>query len=561
MVPAQVRVSPKGESALEPLVPRPGDDRPDASRALTRRRLLLVGAQGAALAASSGVLAACGAGSTAKTTGTLAKTPAKRGGTLTVGMLGNGSSETLNPVFSVASVDFMRTTALFDLLWVTGPDVTSVVPQLVEKAEPSADAKTWTIDLRKDVKWHDGTPLTADDLLWTIHAWSDPKSTANGAIAPIIDFARVRKRGPLTVEVPLHLSVSEFPSIVSVFGFGVIKNGATNAQLSSHPVGTGPYKFKSFTAGHQSVFAANPDYWNGVPSLDTLVVNSTFSDDTARLNALLSGSVQVAPRTPFLIAKQQESSSQVTVMKAHAPNAYMFSLRVDKPPFDDVRVRQAFKLIADRPALISGALAGYGTVGNDLLGLDAKYFANSLARQQDIAQAKSLLKSAGRAGLSVTLQTSSAAPGLLEAGTLYAQQAKAAGVNIKVQTLETSEYYTSAGGFLSRTFGENLNGMAYPSLTSAYLTQLWTKAPYNDGHWGSRPNQPDKPLFDAIGTIDATKAQELWASVQKTQFDAGPYIIWGNADFVDLVSPNVRGLKATAAGPLNNYDFSKAGLA
>jgi peptide/nickel transport system substrate-binding protein len=512
------------------------------------------------MVAAGGLLAACG-GDSEKSSGSTAGPAARKGGTLTVGMLGNGGSETLNPVLTLTSVDFMRTTALFDLLWATGPDVASVVPKLAASADPSPDAKTWTIHLREDVTWHDGTPLTADDLVWTLKAWGNPKSTANGSVAPVIDFNGVRKRGPLSVEVPLKLSVGEFPSLVSVFGFGVIKNGSTPAQLATNPIGTGPYKFKSFKAGHESVFEANPDYWGGRPPIDTLIVNSTFSDDTARVNALLAGNIQVAPRTPYLLAKQHASSSQVKVMKATAPNAYMFSLRVDQAPFDDARVRKAIKLIADRPALIEGALAGFGVPGNDLLGQDAKYFARDLSRSQDIEQARSLLKSAGREGMSVTLQTSSAAAGLLEAGTLFAQQAKAAGVNVKVQALESSVYYTDAGGWMTRTFGENLNGMAYPSLTSAYLSQLWTDAPYNDGHWGARPGQGDKPLFTAIGTLDEAGAQEAWNEVQQKQFEEGPYLIWGNADFVDMVAPNVAGLSPSAAGPLNNYDFSKAGLA
>jgi hypothetical protein len=68
-------------------------------------------------------------------------------------------------------------------------------------------------------------------------------------------------------------------------------------------------------------------------------------------------------------------------------------------------------------------------------------------------------------------------------------------------------------------------------------------------------------LFKAVGTLDQAAAQDAWNVVQQKQFDEGPYLLWGNADFVDLASLNVRGLKTTAAGPLNNYDFSRAGLA
>ena len=88
-------------------------------------------------------------------------------------------------------------------------------------------------------------------------------------------------------------------------------------------------------------------------------------------------------------------------------------MRVDRPPFNDVHVRQAFRLIVDRQALINGALGGFGTVGNDLFGKGLPYYAKSLpVREQDLEQAKSLLKKAGKSNLTVTLQTSDIVPGL-----------------------------------------------------------------------------------------------------------------------------------------------------
>lgn len=550
---------------MEPVAPRldqgppsdPGSE--SASGRFNRRRLLTVAAQGAALTAAGGLLAACGGSSS--TSSSAATAAARRGGTMTVGMIGNGTSETLSPLTGLVPVDFMRSTALFDNLWTISPDVSSVVPRLVESVDPSPDAKTWTIHLRKGVEWHDGSPLTADDLVWTFKAWGQPSSVAMGSIVDIVDFKRVRKVGPLSVEVPLQLSVGEFPSLVSVPGFGVIKNGSTPNELARNPIGTGPYKYKSFTPGQQSEFELNDNYWGPGPAIDSLVVQSSFSDDAALSNSLLSGAVQVVPNVSFVVAKQQEGASEVKVMRHPSPNAYYFSMRVDKPPFDDVRVRQAMRLIADRPALVAGALNGYGRVGNDLMGEDAKYFASDLQRAQDIEEAESLLRSAGQEGLTVSLETSAVSPGQLEAGTLLAEQAKAAGVTIEVQNIDPANYYTDAGGWLTRVFGQNKNGVAYPSLTSAYLTQLWTGAPYNDGHWGAAPGQSDDPMFKAIGSLDPDQAQENWNTVQEQHFEEGPYLVWGNADFVDLVSPDVRGLQTTAAGPLNNYDFSRAGLA
>ena len=102
--------------------------------------------------------------------------------------------------------------------------------------------------------------------------------------------------------------------------------------------------------------------------MDRLVIDSSFTDEDARLNALLSGSVNAVPVFPFLMAKQQQGGGLIKVLRASGPNTYYLPMRVDKGPVADVRVRQAMKILVDGQALIDGALAGFGTVANDLPG-------------------------------------------------------------------------------------------------------------------------------------------------------------------------------------------------
>ena len=118
-------------------------------------------------------------------------------------------------------------------------------------------------------------------------------------------------------------------------------------------------------------------------------------------------------------------------------------MAVDKAPFDDVRVRQAIKLLADRDQLVEVALSGFGQVGNDLFGRGLPFYDSSLPqRTRDVAKAKSLLAAAGHGnGLDITLQTSPASPGMVEAATLLAQQAKAGGVNITISQVDSSSYF------------------------------------------------------------------------------------------------------------------------
>ena len=117
-------------------------------------------------------------------------------------------------------------------------------------------------------------------------------------------------------------------------------------------------------------------------------------------------------------------------------------MRVDQAPFDDVRVRQAFRLIVDREQMVQQVLSGHGSVANDLYArYDPVYASDLPQRQQDLEQAKSLLKQAGREGLSVELVTAPVFQGIVEAAQVFAEQAKGAGVNVKVRKVDSGTFY------------------------------------------------------------------------------------------------------------------------
>jgi peptide/nickel transport system substrate-binding protein len=546
------------------------DDR-NAAEGLTRRRLLVVGSQGAAALGGAGFLAACGGAKKAASTSTGASgspaagagTPVK-GGIFTIGMVTAGESETINPAKSVNLSDLLRIAQVYDQLFTVGPDVKTLVPRLALSAEANSDATVWTIKLRDGVKWHDGKPFTADDVIYTLNLWSDPTSNAHGQVAGLVDFKKIRKRDPLTVEVPLLRPTGQFPSVLTFNQQVILQNGATKEQINTKPVGTGPFKFESFTPGQQSVFVANPDYWeSGKPHVDKIVVNSSFSDEKSRQNALLSGQINISPFLPPLVAKQIASAQGVSLLKSHSVVQYWFLMRVDQGPFADVRVRQAMKLIADRKALIDGALAGYGEPANDLIGVGTEFYASDLPqRKQDIEKAKSLLKAAGQENFSFTLPTADALPGFNPSATLFAQQAAKAGVKVKVQQVSPNTYYTPAGGFLKRPIGLDL-GAPFQSLTEVYRTFFTSSAPFNETFWGKQQGGAAKAklIDDAIAATDPSKAQELWGEVQRQQYDEGGVLGWANADDLVAVGPGVKGITVAEEGYMNYFRLADGWIA
>lgn len=219
----------------------------------------------------------------------------------------------------------------------------------------------------------------------------------------LIDLPRLRKVDNVTVEVGLTRAVGDFPSLVSGQYNFIIKSGTTEQDFLTGPQGTGPFSFVSFAPGRSSTFKRNPNYWkDGGPYVDTLVIDTSFTDQTARLNALASGQINVMPTLPYLAAKTQENNKQVQIIRGDGPQAYLFGMLIDRAPFDDVRVRQAMKLMVDREAMIESAFNGFATPANDLLGgtptVKVPYFNSELKNPYDPEQAKALLKAAGQKG-------------------------------------------------------------------------------------------------------------------------------------------------------------------
>ena len=234
-----------------------------------------------------------------------------------------------------------------------------------------------------------------------------------------------------------------------------------------------------------------------------------------------------------------------------------FTMRVDVAPFSDVRVRQAMRLIVDRQQMIDQTLSGYGSLGNDMYApLDVNYNSELPQREQDIEQAKSLLAQAGQEGLQVELFTGddigSVAPA---AANLFAEQAKAAGVDVKV-TKKTPFYDDD---YLSYAFAQDFWN------TRNYIPQsvVGTFPPnqggtYNETHWD---NADHRDLVNAAAKeLDEDKRKDLLFQAQEIEYDEGGLIIWGFRQQVDGYASGVQGLEPSAYLPLGSYKFNKVSV-
>ena len=242
---------------------------------------------------------------------------------------------------------------------------------------------------------------------------------------------------------------SVFDEAMAVYGNCIVPQNYD----PSNPVGTGPFKYKSFRPGEQMVFDANKDYWGQVPAVDAVTIIE-FKDAAARVNALLGGSVEAISQLP---------AAQVNVVKGQGMNVLdattgawqPFTMRIDQKPFNDVKVRQAFRLIVDRQAMVDQAYAGFGWIGNDMYApFDPGYPKDLPQRAQDLEQAKSLLQQAGyNNDLVVELTTSEdIGSAAVPAAQVFAEQAKGAGVTVNVNKVDHVFY---GDNYLKWTFAQD----------------------------------------------------------------------------------------------------------
>ncbi|MET9319359.1 ABC transporter substrate-binding protein [Streptomyces sp. NPDC003038] len=473
-----------------------------------------------------------------------AATP-KPGGRLRAAFAGGGAGETLDPHAANLFVDAARAKALFDKLADFGADL-APVPRLAARWTPNATLDTWQITLRQ-AAFHDGRPVTAEDVLYSYRRIADPKGTfrAKASLEPI-DLAASRAVDASTVEFRLKRPYAEFPNTLAAFGAYIVPKDAT---AFDRPVGSGPFTFVSFKPGSSLLVKRNPAYWEGAPHLEELEF-VIATEESARVSALLGGQVEYAHELNPATARAHEGKGRIDVVRLPGSAMQGFVMKTDRPPFDDKRVRQAFFLIADRKELLDGALSGAGEIGNDLFGKGCQYYASGLPqRTQDLDRARALLKEAGAEGLKVTLDTAPAATGFIEAAGIFKDQAAKAGVTVEVRVGNKETYWKDI--LSSGTFASYRSG-AMP-IESHVSQRLLTGSTTNATKWQHKDF--DDLYQQAQSTGDEKERAALYERMQRRLHDEGGFLIWGFADWIVATAPTVRGVSAKA--PANTLDWAR----
>ncbi|MBO0845881.1 MAG: ABC transporter substrate-binding protein [Nocardioides sp.] len=529
-----------------------GEGNPDGPWSLSRRQLFM-GAGGVVLAST---LAGCGGSAPAPSGGTnttgAAGTP-KRGGNFRLGVTGGGSKDMMDGQNIVTKPDQARLLTAFETLLTFDDNYQLQTDGLAESVEAD-NPKQYTIRIRDGIEFQNGKPFTADDVIYSLQRIGTEKNGLTGfAATATMDIKNLKKVDDRTVRLPLLSPDSTIPQTLASYTFGMVPVGYDKFSGDvSTQIGTGCYKLKSFTPGQESVHERNPNYWrgDGSPWFDTVTITD-FNDSTAQLNALKGGQIDAMTDVP---AGQVDSTkaSGVGVLISQTGGWIPLCMAIDMPPFDDPKVRQAFRLIIDRQACLEQIGNGYGQIANDLYApFDEGYDKSLPQREQDIEQAKSLLKQAGKEGLSVDLHTTNGAAGMVELASVFASQARQAGVNVTVKN--DPNYYGDS--YLKLAFSVDFWG------TRGYLNQVQQgslpNSPYNETHWPpkSGPGSNFEDLYhQALAETDTNKRIDIQHQMQKYEYDLGGYIIPYFNALIDGYASNVQGL-SPSKGTLNLAGF------
>jgi peptide/nickel transport system substrate-binding protein len=421
------------------------------------------------------------------------------------------------------------------------------MPDLATEWSADDEAKTFTFKLRPNVTWHDGKPLTAEDVVATFKAILDPK-TASPARAVLNMIGDVTAPDPLTVRFALTVSYADFPISVSHANARIVSAEALRGPLTAIDTkanGTGPFKVETYDSARLLRLVKNPNYYQpGKPYLDAVEMH-LFPDLAAEAANFLSGATDVMLDVQQADFKRIASAPGGTGQRVPSGRFVNIVMRQDQKPFDDVRVRRAMAMAVDRPTLVDLVLEGYGRPASDnVISPGYRFLAETPAVPYDPAGARKLLAEAGYPqGIKIPLVCSNRPAIRSQVGIAVKEMAKPAGFDIDVQTMPHDTYLANVwrkGQFYIGYWGMQ------PTEDAAFTLLFTTDAAFADTAWNNK--EFDDLVARGRSTLDEAERKKLYAQAQALMVRDVPSVI---PFFQDILTASRNVVKGWTAHPLS----------
>ena len=461
--------------------------------------------------------------------------------------------DTLDPAQNSANESIWMDQNIYARLVQTDADGEKVVPDLADTWEVSDDQLTYTFHIRDDATFADGTPVTAQDAVWSINRAKDVDGGWGFLITPVTGITATDDK---TVTITLAQPHAPLLADLAMYAFAVLPQKAVEADpdfFTKTPYGAGPFKVASLDPESKLVLSRNDAYYGDKPKISTVEVSIVTNDNT-RVLQLQGGDVDVIENPPGNVLKQISANKNLRVDLFPSTRVDFLQLPLKSKPLEDVRVRQAIKAALDLEQMNTLAYQGNGKPATTFFPYDSLYWDSSVdVPKPDVAKAKKLLADAGYPdGFTIPLiAVSGDAAGQAQAVVIKDSLAKI-GVTVDIQSFELSTAYANERS------GENGMGLRY-----------WTNDIFDpdevatfgaDGNGGSHAfnsywNDPAvTALVDqARSETDQDTRADLYAQVQKAIADQVPFVPLTYAPFRYASGKWVTGFDVS---PLGNYNNS-----
>ncbi|WP_377891532.1 ABC transporter substrate-binding protein [Alkalihalobacillus sp. R86527] len=452
-----------------------------------------------------------------------------------------GDSVALDPAAVTDGESFKVTKNIFDTLLTYGEQDTEINPGLAEKWEVSEDGKTYTFMLREGVKFHDGTDFNADSVVFNFERWMNGSEESfyyyksmfggfKGDEGHVIES--VTAKDDYTVEIKLKRPQAPFLKNLAMSPFAIASPDAIEKhgdKFGENPVGTGPFVFDQWSRNDKIVVTKNEDYWmDGYPKLERVIFRA-IPDNSARLNALMAGEIDLMDGLNPSDVQQVEDDANLQTFFRPSMNVGYLGLTSNREPLNNKKVRQALNHAVDKQSIIDAFYAGQAEPAkNPMPSVIGGYNDDIEPYEYDLEKAKALLKEAGyEDGFDMELWAMPVPRPYMPDGQKVAEVIQKSfaeiGVNAEIKSYEWATYLEKArngeaDSFLLGWTGDNGDA-------DNFLYVLLDKDNIGSNNYSYYSNdEVHDILIEAQSTPDEEKRNELYKEAQEIIHEDAPWI-------------------------------------
>lgn len=458
-------------------------------------------------------------------------------------------AQTLDPIASSDNPSIWTELLIFDQLLRPSKDGKKLEPGLAQTYTVSPDGLEYVFTLR-DAKFADGSPVTAEDVVFSLRRAAGEKSDWARFFKPITSYVIVDQR---TIKMRLDKPFTPILNNLALFSASIVPQKAVEAkgeEFFKAPFGSGPFQVKAWTRGEKISLVKNAHYWSaGKPAVDGAEIQ-IINEDNARVLKLKAGEVDAIVGVPFNQVAQLQADANLKVGVAETLRIDLVQINTKKKPFDDPRVRQALNYGVDRAGLIQGVLRGAGKEAVSSIPVMAYHNTSLKPYPYDVAKAKALLAEAGQEkGFSASMLVPSGNVTSRQVATALQAGLKQIGVDLKLQNIEAgSQFSTTKTGNYELSIGYATSDTIDPDQLVGFTAVNPERA--NAYHTEWKDDRVNELYALERRTPDGPEREKQFQEIEARVHDGAPFIFLYQPGTPYASRKNVEGFEVLAT---SNY--------